>query len=50
MGVGSFFRGDRLLLPAGFKMVWKTRAPEEEITRRTQTTPEFTQPTRGMIP
>ena len=30
-GVGSFFiRGDRLLLPAGFKMVWKTRSPTEE--------------------
>ena len=27
-GVGSFFmRGDRFLLPAGFKMVWKTRSP-----------------------
>ena len=27
-GVGSFFiRGDRLLLPAGFQMVWKTRSP-----------------------
>jgi hypothetical protein len=29
-GVGSFFvRGDRFLLPAGFKMVWKTRSPAE---------------------
>jgi uncharacterized cupin superfamily protein len=27
-GVGSFFiRGDRLLLPAGFQMVWRTRSP-----------------------
>jgi hypothetical protein len=29
-GVGSFFiRGDKLLLPAGFQMVWKTRSPDK---------------------
>jgi hypothetical protein len=50
-GVGSFFvRGDRLLLPAGFKTVWETRSPTEEPREKAQESPGFAPPRRGVFP
>jgi hypothetical protein len=50
LGVGSFFiRGGRLLLPAGFKMVWKTRSPAEETRTGTQEVSPPEAPMRGVF-
>jgi hypothetical protein len=49
-GVGSFYiRGDSLLLPAGFKMVWKTRSPAEETHAGPPENQTFTPPNRGVM-
>jgi hypothetical protein len=50
-GVGSFcIRGDRLLLPVGFKMVWKTRSLAEAPRTGAGEIPTTVAPRRGIFP